>query len=97
MEGLSPVSGKRKDAEESLLGDGAGSIKKLKRTLTQEHDLKVIGSGEQHLVFKAEGNHGTQNAVCQVCPSRRSGLPSSLIPEGVLPGPRDAPHTKSPL
>lgn len=41
--GLSPVSGKRKDPEDSLLGDGAGSIKKLKRTLTQEHDLKVIG------------------------------------------------------
>lgn len=43
MEGdLSPVSGKRKDMEDSVLDDGAGSIKRLKRTLTQEHDLKVI-------------------------------------------------------
>lgn len=40
--GLSPISGKRKDAEESLLDDGAGSMKKLKRTLTQEQDLKVM-------------------------------------------------------
>eukprot|EP00752_Nemacystus_decipiens_P001779 g1719.t1 len=40
-EGLSSVSGKRKDVEEKLLDDGAGSMKKMKRTLTQEHDLKV--------------------------------------------------------
>lgn len=43
--GMSSVSGKRKDVEENHVDDGAGSIKKLKRTLTQEHDLKVIGSG----------------------------------------------------
>lgn len=48
--GLSPVSGKRKDVQENLLDDGAGSMKKLKRTLTQEHDLKVnVGNSRQHL------------------------------------------------
>lgn len=47
--GLSPVSGKRKDVQENLLDDGAGSMKKLKRTLTQEHDLKVNVGIRQHL------------------------------------------------
>lgn len=55
MEGsLSPVSGKRKDVDENLLDDGAGSMKKLKRTLTQEHDLKVIGEPRQKLVFRRQ-------------------------------------------
>lgn len=37
----SPVSGKRRDVEDALLNDAQGSTKRLKRSLTQESDLKV--------------------------------------------------------
>lgn len=40
---LASNSGKRKDMEDNLAEDGPGSIKKLKRMLTQEADLKVSG------------------------------------------------------
>ncbi|CAM9303051.1 unnamed protein product [Pylaiella littoralis] len=41
MEGSSSASGKRKDMEDVLLQDAPGSTKRLKRSLTQESDLKV--------------------------------------------------------
>lgn len=37
----SPILGRRKDVDDSLLEDGPGSQKRLKRLLTQESDLKV--------------------------------------------------------
>ncbi len=52
----SPTSGKRKDMmDDNLAEDGQGSMKKLKRMLTQEADLKVRGLVE----YRRERFRGT--------------------------------------
>lgn len=73
-EELSPTSGKRKDMDENLAEDGQGSIKKLKRMLTQEADLKVKAQVVECRSERLRCFEASQGFEASFAPERRGGL-----------------------